>query len=175
MDVLEEFRWQARTAYDWLESIVCDVTPEQALWRPPGRANPIANTYLHIVRNIDEDINHWLFRRPMLNQGPWLHKMGADAWTNDWDPSMRIDWHQLREYGRAMTAFAIETVDHMTEPDLHRDTDLSTADIPHWTGIDIIRLTVGHHVRLHGGEIACLKGLLGERGYVGGLDTLANL
>jgi hypothetical protein len=171
MDVLDEFRWQARSAFDWLESIVRDVTAAQAAWRPPGRANTIAATYAHIVRNIDEDLNHWLFERPMLADTTWRGRTGLAPGLSDFDPEHRIDWDALHVYGRAMCGFAVQTVDALTDADLDRPTGLSTPDIPHWRGIDIIRLTVGHHPRLHGGEIACLKGLQGEKGYTFGLDA----
>lgn len=171
MNVLDEFRWQARTSYEWLESIVSDVTPEMAGWQPPGRANTIAATYAHIVRNADEDLNQRLFRRPMLNEGLWRDRMGLPPGRTEWEPGVAIDWEALHNYGRAISAFVVETVDAMTEADLEMVADLSTPDIEVWHGIDIVRLTVGHHVRLHGGEIACLKGLQGAKGYLGGQDT----
>ena len=105
MEVLDEFRLQARLSFDWLEAIVGDVTPEQALWRPPGRANTIAANYAHIVRNIDEDVNQRLFRRPMLNEGPWRGRTGPVPGRSDWEQGTQIDWTALREYGRAMSAF----------------------------------------------------------------------
>jgi hypothetical protein len=168
--VLEEFRWQARNAFDWLEHIVEDVTPEQALWQPPGRTNTIAQTYAHIVRNVDEDVNQRLFRRPRLNQGAWQGRTGLAEGTDDWEQPA-IDWCQLREYGRAISGFIVETVDALTEEDLRRMADLSTPDLAQWHGIDIIRLSVGGHVRMHGGEIACIKGLQGAKGYRSGLDV----
>ncbi len=171
MDLLDEFRLQARLSFDWLEAIVADVTPEQATWQPPGRANTIAATYAHIVRNIDEDINQRLFRRPMLNEGPWRGRTGLVPGRSDWEQGTEIDWPALHEYGRAMSTFIIEAMSVMTYSDLERIADLSTPDIPVWRGIDIVRLTVSIHVRLHGGEIACLKGLQGARGYRSGLDT----
>jgi hypothetical protein len=170
VNVLEEFRAQARMSFDWLEAIVADVDAGAALWRPQGRANTIGSTYAHIVRNIDEDLNHWLFRRPMLNEGPWLGRTGLVAGRSDWE-QVEIDWGALRAYGRAMCAFAIESVDGLTDDDLAIVTDLSTPDIATWRGIDIVRLTVSIHVRLHGGEIACLKGLQGAKGYRSGLDA----
>jgi hypothetical protein len=171
VSVLDEFRLQARVSFAWLESIVGDVTAEQALWQPPGRANTIAETYAHIVRNIDEDINHWLFRRPMLNEGPWKGRTGLVPGRSDWEQGSDIDWPALRAFGRAMGDFAIEAVDALAEDDLARVTDLSTPDIAVWHGSDIIRLTVCIHVRLHGGEIACLKGIQGAKGYLSGLDV----
>jgi hypothetical protein len=172
--LLDEFRWEARTSYDWLESIVSDVTAEQAAWVPPGRANTIAATYAHIVYNADEDLNYWLFKRPKLIETSWKGRAGISAPAGggfDWETFAEIDWPALREYGRVIADFVTSTIDAMTEADLEIVTDLSTPDIPVWHGIDIVRLTVGHHIRMHGGEIACLKGLRGSKGYLGGLDT----
>jgi hypothetical protein len=45
------------------------------------------------------------------------------------------------------------------------------AGLGEWDGIDVSRLTVGRHVWMHGGEIACLKGLQGAAGYTAGKDT----
>jgi hypothetical protein len=49
-------RWSTR-AWDWLEDTVADVTNAQANWWPPGTANSIGATYLHIVINTDVEIN----------------------------------------------------------------------------------------------------------------------
>jgi hypothetical protein len=173
VNALDELRWEARDAWEWLESIVADVTSEQALWQPPGRANTIAATYAHIVRNADEDLNEHLFARPRLNEGPWRGRTGLRPRESngvEWEPGCEIDWEALRSYGRTVHAFVIETFDSLTEDDLTRVTKLTTPNRANWEGIFIARLTAGHHVRMHGGEIACLKGLQGEKGYVAGLD-----
>ncbi len=172
--LLDEFRWEARTSYDWLETIVADVTRGQAAWVPPGRANTIAATYAHIVYNADEDLNHWLFRRPKLIDTTWKSRAGISIPPGggfDWETFGEIDWPALREYGRMIREFVISTIDSLTEEDLERATNLSTQDIAQWHGIDIVRLTVGHHIRMHGGEIACLKGLQGTKGYTFGQDA----
>ena len=70
-----------------------------------------------------------------------------------------------------MAAFVVETLDAFTENDLTLVADLSTPDRAVWHGIDIVRLTVRGHVWMHGGEIACLKGLQNAKGYTRGLDT----
>jgi len=171
MNRLDEFRLEARRSNEWLESIVSDVTPEQAAWQPPGRANTIASTYAHIVRNFGEDLNEHFFERPLLSDGAWRGRTGLPPGPCEWEPGVQIDWPALREYGRAMAAFVIETVDALTEADLERKTRLSTPDFPEWTGVQIVRLTVGRHVWMHGGEIACLKGLHRAKGYTSGKDT----
>jgi hypothetical protein len=141
-----------------------------AAWRPPGRANTIAATYAHIVRNQDEDLNRSFLRRPMLLEGAWRGKAGLPD-CDDFAPEATFDWPALHAYGRAVGAYVIEAVDALTEDDLNVVASISTPDIAVWHGLDVVRLTVGHHIRLHGGEIACLKGLQGAKGYLSGQDT----
>jgi hypothetical protein len=78
-----------------------------------------------------------------------------------------IDWQALHEYGRAMCELVVKTVDALTEDDLRRRVFMGEGFGGVWDGIDVIRLTVGRHVWMHGGEIACLKGFQGLDGYVG--------
>lgn len=164
---LDELRLEARASNGWLESIVRDVTPEQAAWQPPGQANSIARTYMHIVRNFDEDLNQRFFQRALLSDGPWRGRTGLPPGPCEWEPDVVIDWQALHEYGRAMSAFVIETVAALTEDDLRRRVEMGANFGGVWDGIDVIRLTVGRHVWMHGGEIACLKGLQGLDGYTG--------
>jgi hypothetical protein len=171
VDALDELRQEARASSVWLESLVRDVTPEMAAWPPPGRANTIASTYAHIVRNFDEDLNQHLLRRPLLSDGAWGGRTGLPPGPCEWQPGVRIDWPALREYGRAMSAYVIETVDALTQTDLDREDHMTAPGLGMWKGIDIVRLTVGRHIWMHGGEIACLKGLQGRKGYVAGLDA----
>ena len=163
---LDEFRHEARASTSWLESIVCDLTPEQAAWHPAGRANTIASTYAHVVRNFDEDINEHFFERPLFSDGPWRGRTGLPPGPVEWEPGVVIDWLALREYGRAMCAFVVEWVDRLTNADLERKVVMGTAaHLASWQGIEVVRLTAGRHVWMHGGEIACLKGLQGLDGY----------
>jgi hypothetical protein len=168
MSVLDEFRHEARASTGWLESIVRDVTAEQAAWHPPGQANTIASTYAHIVRNFDEDINERFFGRALLSDGEWRGRTGLPPGPGvEWEAGVVIDWPALREYGRAMSAFMVEWVDALTEDDLRRRVQMGAMAGGVWDGIEVVRLTAGRHVWMHGGEIACLKGLQGLDGYVG--------
>jgi len=82
------------------------------LWQPPGRANTIAVNYAHVIRNIDEDINQRLFRRPRLNEGPWLGKTGLVAGVEDWEQP-HIDWPA------ATTGHAIATPSGVDKTNIH--------------------------------------------------------
>jgi hypothetical protein len=59
----------------------------------------------------------------------------------------------------------------LTEQDLARPVDMTRAGLGMWTGWDLYALHGWRHVYLHGGEIACLKGLQGAKGYVAGFDA----
>jgi len=180
LTALDELRWSARDTHThrWLTAMVRDVSPQQALWRPAGRANTIAATYAHIVRNQDEDMNHGFLAAAMLSEGEWRGRTGmpegwSDSDKSEWSPDAAFDWLKLRAYGEAVGLYVIDAVDRLSGADLQNVASLSTPDHLVWTGLDVVRLTVGRHPVMHGGEIACLKGLQDLKGYVTGLDEHA--
>ena len=61
MERLDFLRGQVRAAWDWLETTVSDVTDEQANLWPPGTANSIGASYVHMVINPDVEINRLLY------------------------------------------------------------------------------------------------------------------
>ena len=103
---LDVLRRQARKAWTWLKETVGDVSAEQANWWPPGTANSIGTTYLHVVINTDVEINRVLIfsREPLVEtrwggdvgQGVSYDPKGFDAWTRH----VAVDWEVLRQYGR---------------------------------------------------------------------------
>ena len=76
MTELELLVSRSTRAWAWLEDTVLDVAPEQANWWPPGTANSIAATYLHVVLNTDVEINRLALDRPPLIEGPLERRRG---------------------------------------------------------------------------------------------------
>ena len=79
LETLELIRSEVSTSWAWLEQVVGDVTTEQANWWPPGTANSIATTYLHVVINADVEGVGMLFGLqpgvvsfPVIGIGPFL-------------------------------------------------------------------------------------------------------
>src|SRR5262249_13552843 len=152
--------------YDWLETTVSDVSPDQAIWRPPGCANSIGSTYAHIMVNTDVDINRYLYGRTPLVEAEWRGRDGLsepypDGDWYDWGARVAIDWTALRAYGRAVHGWLEGLLASLSEADLERPVDMSEFGLGQWKGIDIYVLHGSRHARMHGGEIACLKGLQG--------------
>lgn len=177
MDALDLIRREASTAWAWLERIVREVTAEQANWWPPGTANSIATTYLHVVVNADVEAGGMLFgRQPVVERryhGRVGQSMKYDPERFDaWPPrSSLLDWDLLRDYGREVHAELIETLGTLTPEHLTGPIDMTRAGLGMWTGLDILALHGWGHIKIHGGEIAVLKGLQGVLGYGEGMHS----
>jgi len=71
MEAIELLRNPIEDCHAWLEATMSDVTPEQAHWRPPGLANPIAAVYAHVIVGADVGVNTILNGRPPLIHSQW--------------------------------------------------------------------------------------------------------
>ncbi len=85
---------------------------------------------------------------------------------------MEVVWKRLHDYGRAVHSWLVGSLDTLTEDDFERPVDMSRAGLGMWTGRGLYDLHGVHHVYMYGGEIACLKGVQGAKGYLGGVDAL---
>ena len=183
MDAVDLLRYQVKGTYAWLEMTVSDVTEEQANWKPPGVANSIGSVYAHLLISADFDLNSRVYGRMPLVAGEFkgsvglseMHLGGFD-W-HDWASRLRVDWKALRRYGRAVRQCVEGYVDSLTMDELERRVDMSAHGLGIWKGLDIYNLHGIDHPRLHGGEIACLKGLQGVSGWKQGwsADRTPNL
>ena len=167
VDVL---RRQARKAWNWFEETVADVSAEQANWWPPGTANSIGTTYLHVVINTDVEISRLIFSRDPLAESRWGGDVGQglpydperfDTWTRH----VAVDWEMLRQYGRAVHAQFLGSLDDLTDFHLNMPVDMTRSGLGMWEGRDLYELHGSNHPHIHGGEIACLKGLQGGIGW----------
>jgi hypothetical protein len=174
MDSIEVIRYQVRRAYDWLDTIVVDVTDEVANWQPGGLANSIASTYAHTFISADEDFNQVYLGGEMVIKGEWAGRAGLSepppfgewGW-GEWGRRMTIDWRAFQRYAAAIRATIDGILDGMTEDDLRRDIDMTPFGIGIWKGLDLFLLHALHPY-IHGGEIGCLKGMQGMEGRPGG-------
>jgi hypothetical protein len=176
MEALAFLRQETRSAWDWLETTVSDVTEEQANWWPPGIANSIGATYLHVVINPDVEINRLPYDRVPIIERDWHGDVGQSVSYDperfdQWDRGGSVQWERLHEYGRAVHEWLARSLDDLSADDLERPVDMSRSGLGTWMGRDLLVLHGFRHIYLHGGEIACLKGLQGAKGYLGGFDA----
>ena len=183
MPVLENrlislFREQLKTAHGLLEGTVADVTPEQAHWFPPGTAHPIGATYAHVVLSEDGTMHGVLKRSLPLFARTWVRKTGVSElppmpnpgttgfpdWSA-WARKVRVDLAAMRQYAQAVYAVSDEYLASLPDDDLNRSINLSVLGLGEVTMKFILINGLLGNAFAHCGEISCLKGLQGKRGY----------
>ena len=174
MDVITLLREQIRGAHEYLDDTMSDVTPEQAQWIPPGKATPIGANYIHLVQTEDALIQT-LRGREMLGTSEWAGRIGASEpqpampWEEqvyfDWSRRVQVDLPALRQYAKAVYAATDEYLAGVAAEDLDKSPDLSSQGMsPVTLGWILTRYIAGHADNICG-EVSCMKGMQGARGY----------
>lgn len=160
-----------------LEATMADVTGEIAADVPPGTALPIAACYAHVVVGEDGMVNGILKGGHPLFIGAWSGKTGLSAlppgpdpngrampdWTA-WARSVTVDLAALRRYAEAVYNASDAFLAGLAEKDLSRPLDLTALGLGTRTVGFLVTEGLAPHAFVHGGEIACLKGILGLKG-----------
>jgi hypothetical protein len=173
VDSVSILRQQLKDAHGILEGTMQDVTSEQAHWSPPGIANPLGASYAHLVLSEDGIINGMLKKGAPLAATAWAGKVGisepppqnpADPW-NQWARRVQVDLSALRQYAQAVYAASDEYLASLKVEDLNQPLDLSAFGLGEQTVGWMLNNAVVGHVSNHCGEVSCLKGLQGVKGY----------
>lgn len=171
MNRIDFFRQQVRDSRDFLEGTVQDVTPEQALWTPLGRAMPIAGHYAHVVAAQDMGLHAFVLGTPPLAVGAWAGRTGMQElpppFGHAWDGWARqaFEIESLRNYAAAVYAANDTALASLAESDLDRVVDLTAAGFGEQTLAFVLVNGWVTNVNLHCGEISNLKGLQEAKGY----------
>ncbi len=175
MDTSTVLREQIEGAHSVIEDTMADVTEEQAHWPPPGKANPLGATYAHAVLSEDFMVNGLLKGAAPLVAGEWAGRaglsepppmpdQGEDVFAR-WFRSVRVDLPALRQYAQAVYKNTSEYVGSLQAADLDRTMDLASMGLGTQTVAWVLGNIIVWHVDAHCGEISCLKGLQGAKGY----------
>jgi DinB superfamily len=169
MDAVFLLQHLAKSAHQWLEQTVGDVTPEQVHWAPENGVNLGAH-YAHIVVGEDVLINGIArggaeMAGASLEGKTGLSEPMPQGAFDEWAKRVQIDMPALRAYGAAVFANTEAYIASLTPEDLDREIDLAS-----W-GMDKVPLGVFigafaiANTNWHCGEISTLKGLQGLKGY----------
>lgn len=170
-------RTQLKAAHDFLEGTMQGVTAAQAHWAPPGLANPLGATYAHIIIYEDAIINAMLkggaplfatswAGKTGLNQLPPLPEPGAaglPTW-GDWARQVEVNLPALQQYAEVIYGNTEHYLAALSDEDLNRPVDLSAVGLGQHTVASLLSTALSNS-QWHCGEIACLKGLQGVKGY----------
>ena len=172
MDAAAVVREQYKGAHDLLEATMKDVTPEQAHWAPPGVANPLGATYVHIVGAEDFMVSSVARGAKPLAAGDFAGKMGVSEpppgpgpGLDEWARRVKVDLPQLRAYAQALYKQTDDWLASIGADDLDKPIDMSRFGMGQQPMRVLVAGIVLQHINNHLGEISCLKGLQGAKGY----------
>jgi hypothetical protein len=159
---------QYKDAHARLEQTLDGVSQEQAHWAPPGNANPIGAGYVHVLVGEDLIINAILQNQPPKLTAAWSGKAGfsepppaGQEWA-DWSRRVKVDLATTRRYAKDVYASAETYLASIDDSELDHERQFLRSG--RQTASQILCDLV-LHIHEHCGEIACLKGMQGERGY----------
>ena len=163
-------RDQLKQAHDWLEGTLVDVSPEMARDVPPGKPNPIGAQYAHVLTAEDMFVNVLIGGGQPLMATTFAERTGisepqplSPVW-DEWARRVQIDLSAARGYAQAVYAATDAKLAAMTDVDLNREVILPIGGAwPTTAGQLLNNLLLNAYS--HAGEISCLKGLHGRRGY----------
>jgi hypothetical protein len=172
VDAVSLLRQQLQDAHGFLEETLKDVTAEQAHWAPPGIANPLGASYAHLVLGEDFIINGMLKGGAPLAMSAWAGRIGlsepppppTEPWDK-WGRQVRINLPALREYAQAVYKASDEYLASLNGDTLNHPLDLSAFGVGEQTVAWLLTNAVVGHANGHCGEVSCLKGLQGAKGY----------
>ncbi|HEX5416365.1 MAG TPA: DinB family protein [Chloroflexota bacterium] len=168
--ITEFLRGQYQQAHGWLEGTMERVTDEVAQKQPGGVATAIGAQYGHIAVSEDYMINGLLRgEAPVMattragQTGLSALPPGGENW-GDWAREVQAEVTTLRSYAQDVYAATDSYLASLADSELARPIDLSFIGLG-MQNVGFVLTMMLANVNNHCGEIACLKGLQGLKGY----------
>ena len=173
MNAVSLIQFLVKEARGFHEGTLKDVTPEQANWQSSGKVMPIAAQYAHVIMSQDMGLHGMLKGSAPLAASSWAGKtglsetppIGPGAPLDEWARRVQIDLPALRQYAEAVCVATDDYLSSLTDDDLDRSLDLSAVGLGQQTVAYVLNAGWISNPNLHCGEISCLKGLQGAKGY----------
>ncbi len=164
---IDLLRAQYKQSFDWLQGTMAGVTDDVARYNPPGLAGPIAGQIAHSLTGLDFFIlGHAAGGAPLMTS-TFAGKAGISEpppqgdWS-DWGEQVQVNLPEIHEYAKAIFEGIDVFLATLTDSDLDREVDLGATGKQTMGWIFNIMIL---NTYCHTGEIACLKGLQGLKGY----------
>ncbi len=169
MDAIALLRQQIQTAHEVMEGTVADLTPEQAAHDPGGTAMRAGVLYAHSVLGEDFWVNMIIRGGQPLMMTSFAGKSGISEpqpmgqGMDEWAKRVMIDLPELREYAQAVYQNTNEYISSLKPEDLTREIQMRTLGKQSLAWV--LGMIAVVHPSNHCGEISCLKGIQGAKGY----------
>ncbi len=163
MDLKQFIDYQMGVSRRYVDATMQDLTEELVNWTPPGSANSIGVTLLHIAAGEDFVINRVVQGKPSLwEAGGWGQKVGTAAppvGPGSWEEvkAAHLALAPLQAYIQEARAATDAYLANITPDAFDRKVNFVHQDRP--VG-EVLAMTITHASH-HAGEIAALKGVQG--------------
>jgi DinB superfamily len=153
-------RLQLNEAFDWLDQVIADLTPEQYSWQPEGTANPISKLHAHTLSSADFWMNLMGLQKPML----WMavsQKLGLPSnFIEVWQTDAPINLSDMQDYAKDLREASL-AIDALDDAALEREL---TAPVFGKRDVGFVLRLAGMQMAIHTGEISAAKGMQGLQG-----------
>jgi uncharacterized damage-inducible protein DinB len=148
------------------EAATNETTDEQFNWQPPGTANTIRASFIHMVHAEDFFIHHVIQGKPRL----WESENWAAKFEINTPPGRGRGWEEVTakplpvapalEYQKAVRADTDAYLETLTAEELDREVRFFGGMQP----VAQVIATLVAHTMGHSGDIAAIKGMQGVKG-----------
>ena len=165
MTSVDAIRDLLRHCQTMVETVMQDVSVEHANWLPPGTANSIGLTYLHLLNYQDHYVNAMSQgKQTIWVRDSWEGKLGhpdAMKMSREAAQERRIDPAAVRPYAEAVFVDTSTYLSDISEDELSREVQGYRGMVPVST---VLTRMAAFHTTSHLGEICALKGVQGLKG-----------
>jgi len=166
MEIIEYIQKQFAGARRQVDAVLKDTTQEQLNWTPPGTANSIGVTLVHMISSEDIFFHQFLqSQKSLWETENWGEKIGLSAppgHTQGWDEIKNkvLELEPVLAYGKSVWAATDAYIGRLSPAELDRKVTILTGER---LTADIV-LMQASHILGHAGEIAAIKGIQGVKG-----------
>jgi DinB superfamily len=152
-------------ARQYLDAAIQETDAKTLATKLPGATvGPIGEIYGHTIGNEDWAFNQLIQGKELIvTADGWAEKLGlkGDPQNYDWNAVAQNHMAELQQYGGAVRQATDAFLDSLSDADLDKPIDFfGRKESMGW----VIADTVLVHVAFHSGEIASLKGVMGQKG-----------
>jgi hypothetical protein len=153
-------RLQLNEAFDWLDQVIGDLSPEQYSWQPEGTANPISKLHAHTLSSADFWMNLMGLQKPMLWMGV-SQRLGLPSnFIEVWQTDAPINVSDMQDYAKGLREASL-AIDALDDAALEREL---TAPVFGKRDVGFVLRLSAMQMAIHTGEISAAKGLQGLQG-----------
>lgn len=162
-NVVQNLRAQLKGAHDWLEGTLQGVDDQIANAVPTGKVAKIGAQYAHVVSFED-----MVFNAALKGGAPLMMSMSAGIdspppmgpW-DEWGRTVKVNFAEQQAYAQKIYEVVDSYLATIDDSALTREIDLQFTKLPLGRLLGLLIL----NAFVHAGEISCLKGLNGMKGY----------